>query len=124
MNVFNNVIAVIFAGALFGSPFGAYAADTTTKTPADTKTPAETKKPAPAKKSTAKADRLDINTASMDQLKAIRGLDEAQAKKIVEGRPYKRRGDLLSKKIVTQETYDKIKDQVATRAPATKAQTN
>src|SRR6185503_524649 len=116
MHVSNNVIAAIFAGALIGSPI--YAADTTTKTPA------ETKKSAPTKKSTAKADRLDVNTASMDQLKAIRGLNEAEAKKIVEGRPYKRRGELLSRKIVTQETYDKIKDRVSTRAPGTKAQTN
>ena len=122
MHASNKIIAAIFAGALIGSPI--YAADTTTKTPADTKAPAETKKAAPSKKSTAKADRLDVNTASMDQLKAIRGLNEAEAKKIVEGRPYKRRGDLLSKKAVSQETYDKIKDQVATRPAATKAQTN
>jgi competence protein ComEA len=112
MNASNNIVAAIFAGALIGSPIGVFAADTTTKTPAQTK------------KSTAKADRLDVNTASLDQLKAIRGLDEAQAKKIVEGRPYKRRGELLSRKIVTQETYDKIKDRVSTRAPGTKAQTN
>jgi competence protein ComEA len=124
MNASNNIVAAIFAGALIGSPIGVFAADTTTKTPADTKAPAETKKPAQTKKSTAKADRLDVNTASLDQLKAIRGLDEAQAKKIVEGRPYKRRGELLSRKIVTQETYDKIKDRVSTRAPGTKAQTN
>ena len=124
MNVSNNVIAAILAGALIGSPIGLYAAETTTKTPADTKTPVETKKPAQTKKSTSKADRLDVNTASLDQLKAIRGLNEAEAKKIIEGRPYKRRGDLLSKKAVTQETYDKIKDQVSTRAAATKTQTN
>jgi competence protein ComEA len=118
MNVSKNVIVAIFAVALVGSPIAGYAADTATKTPAESKKSGETKK------STSKADRLDINTSSMDELKAIRGLNEAQAKKIVEGRPYKRRGELLSKKIITQETYDKIKDQISTRAPGTKAQTN
>jgi|SRR6185295_4616557 competence protein ComEA len=118
MNVSANLLAAMLAVGLIGSPMGAYAAETTTKTPAETKAPAETKKPA------TRPERLDINTASMDQMKAIRGLNEAQAKKIVEGRPYKRRSELLSKKIVPQETYDKIKDQIATRAPGTKAQSN
>lgn len=109
MNVFANLVAVIFAAALIGSPMSVHAAETTTKTPAETKKPATTR-----------TDRVDINSASVDQLKAIPGLNEAQAKKIVEGRPYKRRNELVSKKILPQETYDKIKGQISTRAPATK----
>jgi DNA uptake protein ComE-like DNA-binding protein len=81
---------------------------------------AETTKPAApdAKKSSTKPDRLDINTASVEQLKTLPGLNEAQAKKIVEGRPYKRRNELVTKKVLPQETYDKIKGQVSARSAA------
>lgn len=70
---------------------------------------AETKKPAP------RASRLDLNSASVDELKAIKGLDEAQAKKIVAGRPYKRRSELVSRRILPQETFDKVKYRLSTR---------
>ena len=59
-----------------------------------------------------KKEPLDINSASADELKALKGLGEADAKKIVEGRPYKTKDDLVQKKVVSKGTYDKIKDQV------------
>ena len=51
---------------------------------------------AETKKTPSKTDRLDINSASAKDLKAIRGINETQAKKIIEGRPYKRRNELIS----------------------------
>jgi len=76
------------------------------------KAPAKSESKAPAKAESAKHELVDINSASADELKAISGIGDAYSKKIVENRPYKRKDELVQKKIVPQATYDKIKDHI------------
>jgi competence protein ComEA len=62
------------------------------------------------KMSASKAPALmDINSASIDQLKTLPGIGDAYSKKIFDNRPYVNKAQLVSKKIIPQATYDKIK---------------
>ena len=120
---------LIAALAALGLAFGANAQKAETPK-ADAKAApapkAEAKKadPAPAPKAEAKkadappkadakaAAPMDINTASEKELASLKGIGDVRAKAIIKGRPYKGKDDLVQKKIIPQNVYDDIKDQI------------
>jgi DNA uptake protein ComE-like DNA-binding protein len=58
---------------------------------------------------------IDINSATEAELRTIPGIGEAYAKKIIAGRPYKGKDELVQKKILPKGVYDKVKDQIVAK---------
>lgn len=87
------------------------------KAPAKPAAPPAAEKKAEAAKPAAKADLTDLNTATEEQLKTIAGVGDAYAKKIIAGRPYAKKDQLKSKKIVPADVYEKIKDKIIAKQP-------
>ena len=79
---------------------------------ADKDAKAATKMPMAAQKALEAAEKLDLNTATEQELSELPGIGEARSKAIIKGRPYKGKDELVERKILTQSVYKKIKDRV------------
>jgi len=93
-----NLSAVLFVVGMLAPAAGAQAKKPAAKPAAATSQPA--------------AGLMDLNTATKEQLMTLTGIGDAYAAKIIAGRPYKAKNELVSKKIVPEATYKKIAGKV------------
>jgi competence protein ComEA len=95
------LLALTIAAPVFAQP----ATTTTNTTP-----PAATMAPS-------KGSMVDINTASAAELKTLPGVTDSDSAKIIQGRPYNDKSQLVSRHVVSEATYDKIKDHLVAKSP-------
>lgn len=100
MRITHFIPALLLAASLFAAPQAA------SKAASAKSAAAQAAKAAPA------AALLDLNSATVDQLEALPGIGKAYGERIVKGRPYKGKNELLDKQIVPASVYAKIKDKV------------
>jgi competence protein ComEA len=86
-------------------------------TVAQTSSASSSAKSAATSAASAAGQKLDINTATADQLKAFPGIGDAYSKRIIDGRPYTAKNQLVTRGILPQATYNKIKDQIIASKP-------
>jgi competence protein ComEA len=93
-------LLIILAVALF-----------TATSPAQTAPPKSDSKKTASTKAAAE-NLLDINSATAEQLQALPGIGSKYSAKIIAGRPYANKAQLVSRDIIPQATYNRIKDKI------------
>jgi DNA uptake protein ComE-like DNA-binding protein len=101
------LLALTIAGPVMAQP--------ATSTTPNATSPSTTMSPSSPKAMS--ADLVDINSAAATDLKMLPGVSDGDAAKIVQGRPYSDKSQLVSKRVVSAATYDKIKDHVIAKQP-------
>ncbi len=71
----------------------------------------------PARSPHASSDLLDINTATPQQLKALSGFGDAYVRRVIAGRPYSAKNQLLTRGVLPQSAYDKIASSIVAHRP-------
>jgi competence protein ComEA len=71
-----------------------------------------TKEPAEIKRAPSKTKPVDINSAPIDELRKLPGIGDAYAQKIIDNRPYQTKDQLVSRKVIPEASYDRIKDRI------------
>jgi DNA uptake protein ComE-like DNA-binding protein len=104
-------LTIILAAAMAAAQAKPDKQATTSKSGKDTAGAQASKTPA-ATSSAKTGGKLDINSASNEELEKLPGIGPATSAKIVAGRPYRAKNELVSKKIVSQSEYEKIKEQI------------
>lgn len=66
----------------------------------------------PAKKASASVKLVDINAAGRKELKTLPGIGDAEADRIIAGRPYLSKAELVAKNVLPMGPYQSIKDRV------------
>jgi DNA uptake protein ComE-like DNA-binding protein len=59
--------------------------------------------------------QLDLNTATKEQLLGLPGITDAEADRVIAGRPYNEPGELVTRRIMPKTEYDKIADRVTAK---------
>lgn len=67
--------------------------------------------------------KVDINNASLAELKTLPTVGDAEAKKIIEHRPYKAKGELMTKAGLPEGVYHAVKRRVELQKPRKAAAT-
>ena len=73
----------------------------------------------PTSSAASPSQKIDINSATKDQLDVLPGIGSTYSQKIIDGRPYNSKRDLLTRKIVPQSTYDGIQEKIIAHRSST-----